>query len=151
MNINIRQKGQTGEREIASMLNFIVYSVMKEMDFPEEECLKGMQRIQRNQLQTAIGGNDLTDCFGFSIEVKRQEQLAVATWWNQCVAAAERNNETPVLIYRQNRKAWRVRAVGMVGEVSGVVEFDIEMFKEIFKQRVMLWLRRSILKGEYYI
>jgi hypothetical protein len=143
MSINIRNKGQTGEREIADILNFIVYSVMKEKNFPEEECLKGISRIQRNQNQSAVGGNDLTDCFGLSIEVKRQEQLAVSTWWTQCIAAANRNNEMPVLIYRQNRKAWRVRAIGMVGGVSGVVEFDIEMFKEIFKRRVTLWLERD--------
>ena len=77
MGINIRQKGQNGEREVADMLNGIIYLAMRELEFPEEECLKGLKTVQRNQMQTAIGGNDLTNCFGMSIEVKRQEALSV--------------------------------------------------------------------------
>lgn len=136
MALNIRQKGQGGEREIADMLNFIVYSVMKEKGFSEEECLKGMGTIQRNQNQSAVGGNDLTNCFGLSIEVKRQEHLAVTTWWTQCVASAKQNNEVPVLIYRQNRKKWRVRMPGRVGNMDAIVEIDVDTFKKFFAEQV---------------
>lgn len=136
MGINIRRKGQSGEREIADMLNFIIYSVMKEKGLYEEECRKGLSTVQRNQNQTAVGGNDLTGCFGLSIEVKRQEQLAVSTWWAQCVASAKRNNEIPILIYRQNRKAWRVRMPGRVGNIDAIVEIDIDTFKKFFAEQV---------------
>jgi hypothetical protein len=147
--INIRQKGQTGEREVADMLNSIIYNVMKELDFPEEECLKSIRTVQRNQNQSAVGGNDLTNCFGLSIEVKRQEQLAVATWWKQCLASAERNSEMPVLIYRQNRKPWRIRTYGWINissakHLQAIVEIDIDTFKNWFRERVKHELINSL-------
>lgn len=149
MGINIRAKGQSGEREVADMLNFIIYQVMKELEFPEEECLKGIQSVQRNQNQSAVGGNDLSNCLGLSIEVKRQEQLSVGTWWRQCVAAAERNNEMPVLMYRQNRKPWRVRTYAWINlpdgkHVRAEVEFDVDTFKAWFRE----WARASIMQGK---
>ncbi len=147
MSINVRQKGQSGEREVADMLNFIIYQVMKELGYPEEEALKGMTTVQRNQNQSAVGGNDLTNCLGLSIEVKRQEQLSVNTWWAQCEAAANRNGEVPVLMYRQNRKPWRVKTrmwVDVLGAQAQVVgEMDIESFKNWFKE----WARRAIKEG----
>lgn len=148
MGINIRAKGQNGEREIADMLNYIIYTVMKDLGYPEDECLKGMATIQRNQLQTAVGGNDLTSTFGMSIEVKRQEQLSVGTWWKQCCDSARRNNDCPVLLYRQNRKAWRARAYVWLqlpppstGQIPVVAEFDIEDFKKWFYQ----WVKAKLL------
>jgi hypothetical protein len=143
MAINVRTKGQQGEREVADLLNFTIYTVMKEMGYNEEESLRGMTTVQRNQQQSAVGGNDLTNCFGLSIEVKRQEQLSVNTWWKQCVLAAERNSELPVLMYRQNRKPWRIRTLAWlnVGSSSkaymqAVVEFDIDTFKSWFQAHV---------------
>lgn len=149
MAINIRQKGQTGEREIADMLNFIIYKQMQELGFPEDECLKGMTTVQRNQNQSAVGGNDLTNCLGLSIEVKRQEQLSVGTWWKQCVAAADRNNELPVLLYRQNRKPWRARTYAWLSLADGKhiraeVEFDAETFKTWFAH----WVRAALMQGD---
>ena len=146
MTINIRQKGQSGEREVADMLNGIIYLAMQSLEFPEEECLKGLKTVQRNQMQTAIGGNDLTNCFGMSIEVKRQEALSVNTWWKQTLAAAQRNNEMPVLMYRQNRKPWHVRTYGWINlpnnhHQQAVVEFDIDTFKSWFREWVLLKLK----------
>lgn len=148
MGINIRAKGQQGEREIADMLNLIIYRTMQELGYSEEECLKGISTVQRNQNQSAVGGNDLTNCFGMSIEVKRQEQLSVNTWWAQCLAAAERNNEMPVLMYRQNRKAWHVRTYGWINlpgtkHIRVVVEFDIDSFKTWFAE----WVKLRLLEG----
>lgn len=148
MSINIRAKGQNGEREIADILNLIIYTTMKEMGFPEAECLKGMTTVQRNQNQSAVGGNDLTNCMGMSIEVKRQEALSPGAWWKQCVAAAERNNELPVLLYRQNRQPWHVRTYAWVNLPDGkhirvIVEFDMPQFKVWFKE----WVRTKLLEG----
>jgi hypothetical protein len=149
MSINIRAKGQNGEREIADILNETIYSVMKEMGFPDADCLKALTTVQRNQNQSAVGGNDLTNCMGMSIEVKRQEAIAAGAWWKQCVAAAERNNELPVLLYRQNRKPWHVRTYAWVNLPDGkhirvVVEFDMPQFKEWFRQ----WVKAKLLEGE---
>lgn len=148
MAINVRQKGQTGEREIADMLNYIIYQVMKELGYPEQEALKAMGTVQRNQNQSAVGGNDLTNCLGLSIEVKRQEELSVGTWWKQTVAAAERNGEVPVLMYRQNRKPWHVRTlmwanVPGAGQVQILGEMDIDNFKRWFHE----WAKRAITQG----
>ena len=104
MGINIRTKGRTGEQEIAEVLNLIVLTVLTVLNLPTP----AKPIIQRNQNQSAVGGNDLINTFGLSIEVKRQETLAINSWWKQCEDSANRNNEIPVLIFRQNRKPWRV-------------------------------------------
>lgn len=149
--INVRAKGQTGEREVADMLNFIIYKAMQRCGKPEAECLKAMSTVQRNQNQSAVGGNDLTNCLGLSIEVKRQENLAIPQWWRQTVAAAERNGEVPVLIYRQNRKPWHVRLPILIpvpgqvvqGSMTAVGEVDIDTFKSWFAE----WAFRAIQLG----
>lgn len=104
MGINVRTKGQTGEREVAQALNSIVRAVLTARGLPPPP----VDPIQRNQNQSAVGGGDLSNTFGLSIEIKRQEALSVNTWWAQCVAAAERNNEIPVLVYRINKGKWQV-------------------------------------------
>lgn len=150
MGIDVRAKGQQGEREIADMLNYGIYSAMKRMGYPESDCLRGMRTVQRNQMQSAVGGNDLTNCFGLSIEVKRQETLAVPQWWKQTVAAASRNGEVPVLIYRQNRKAWHVRTrmwlpLDPLGgaQVAVIAETDIGSFAQWFG----LWVEKALKNG----
>ena len=104
MPINIRQKGQEGEREVARALNTIVRRVLAKHGIP----MPPVDPVQRNQNQSAVGGGDLSGTFGLSIEIKRQEQLAINTWWAQCEKSANRNNEEPVLVYRANRQSWRV-------------------------------------------
>lgn len=151
MGINPRTKGAGGEREIADALNFIIYKAMQKLGHPEPECLKSMSTVQRNQNQSAVGGSDLTNVFGLSIEVKRQENLSIPTWWTQCVASANRNNEIPVLIYRQNRKPWRVRLPVQInvpgqtgqGSISIIGEIGFDEFKAWFS----LWSYHSILLG----
>lgn len=104
MGANPRTKGQSGEREIADALNYVVFSEMKKQGDPKPI----INSIQRNQQQSAVGGADLTNTFDLAIEVKRQEALAINTWWAQCVKSAERNGHIPVLVYRQNRGKWKV-------------------------------------------
>jgi len=52
MSINIRQKGQEGEREIQRVLEPIVRKVMSEGGY----ALPAKPIIQRNQNQSAVGG-----------------------------------------------------------------------------------------------
>lgn len=106
--INIRQKGAEGERQVVRALNEVLQRVLEAHQWPEhirEACKKS---IQRNQNQSAVGGNDLVNVFGLGIEVKRQEELSINTWWKQCTEAAMRNHEFPVLVYRKNKQAWSV-------------------------------------------
>lgn len=154
MTINVVNKGKAGEREVATMLNGIIREVMTAMAFPAEQIEAAAKTVQRNQNQTAVGGCDLTNVFGMSVEVKRQETLSIPAWWRQCVAAAERNNELPVLIYRQNRKPWRVRTYAWLALPGGepgqydrqqmiVAEFDEASFKQWFGQ----WVKGKLEQG----
>ena len=148
MGINIRQKGQGGEREIADTLNAIIYKVAGDLKLPEEDRRKAASMVQRNQNQSAVGGNDLTNCMGLSIEIKRQEQLSINTWWKQCEAAAARNNETPVLMWRQNRKPWQIRTYAWISlpdrkHKLAVVNFDMDTFKSWFADWVSITLQKD--------
>ena len=105
MGINIRTKGQEGEREVARALNSIIETVL----IKHGHNLPSRPIIQRNQNQSAVGGSDLTNPFNLGIEVKRQEALAINTWWNQCLAACKTDGCEPMVIYRQNGKRdWTV-------------------------------------------
>lgn len=102
--VNIRQKGADGERKIATRLNEIIFERMHTMGLP----MPDRPVVQRNQNQSAVGGGDLTGTFGMCIEIKCQETLSIPAWWKQCTTAAKRNNDMPVLIYKQNNKGWKV-------------------------------------------
>ena len=136
--VNPKTKGASGEREIADDLNYIVYSLMKELGYENPT----MSSIQRNQNQSAVGGADLTGTFGLCIEVKRQEALSVNTWWQQATASAQRRNETPVLLYRQNGKKWHcvlmvavpIGPNGVHGYMHVRADMDYDSFKAWFKQ-----------------
>lgn len=144
--VNVRQKGAGGEREIAEDLNFIIYQTMQQLccDNPT------MRSVQRNQNQSAVGGADLTGTLGLSIEVKRQEQLSINTWWAQCTAAAEQNGGIPVLLYRQNGKKWRcilLVDIPLPGNTAFVhqarAEIDYDTFKSFFKEHVVRYLNNG--------
>ena len=139
--VNIRTKGASAERDICKALNSALQSMMTKLNYPPEEIEKAANSIQRNQNQTAVGGNDLTNTFGLSIEVKRQEALSINTWWKQCEAAARRNNEIPVLLYKQSRKPWKcVMYLGMTNEHEVLhcarAEIDFADFLEYFENLV---------------
>ena len=144
MSINIRQKGQEGEREIQRLLEPIVRKVLERNGIPLPE--KAI--VQRNQNQSAVGGSDLTNTFGLCIEVKRQEQLSINTWWAQCTKAAKDNNEWPVLLYRQNCKKWRCVTLVWLHLPAGAqrqvrAEIDMDSFLAWFEE----WVERRVNKG----
>lgn len=144
--INIRQKGANGERELATELNVIVNQLLTKhgIRVPDKPI------IQRNQNQTAVGGNDLSNCFGIGIEVKRQEQLSVNKWWEQCVKSCAKNAEFPVLIYRQNKQAWRVVMHCWVqlpvGSVAMMVRGEVSW--QFFLQWFHNWVDQKLSNGE---
>ena len=63
-------------------------------------------------LSTAMGqgGCDLhlspaaRERFGFGVECKAQERLALPEWWKQCENNAEKEGLTPLLLVKQSRK-----------------------------------------------
>lgn len=146
MGINIRNKGAGAEREIVNALEPIVQRLLREGGFPVPD----KPVIQRNQNQSAVGGSDLSNTFGMCIEVKRQEQLQINTWWAQCIAAAK-TNEQPVLLYRQNGKKWRAITFVQLPmpPMSGASSFyaRVEMSFDDFLRWFEEWARRMLLQG----
>lgn len=158
--INIRQKGAEGERQVAKVLNAIIQKVLTEQQWPAEVIAGAENCVQRNQNQSAVGGCDLSNVFGLAVEVKRQEQLSIGTWWKQTVASAIRNREVPVLIYRQNQQKWSVvmylhnplpvltlesEGQSKYSSQSMRAEISWDDFQSWFEQ----WVRRKLLNGEY--
>lgn len=149
MGINIRTKGQEGEREVARALNSIVESVLTKhgIPFPTKPV------FQRNQNQSAVGGSDLSNPFYLAIEVKRQEALAINTWWTQCCKSAIADAALPVLIFRQNGKRdWRCILRVDVPLEQGVHVSGIraEISWSDFLQWFYSFVDRKIARGEWY-
>lgn len=144
MGINVRTKGQTGEREIATALNKEVAKVRLESELPKLD--KRDELFQRNQNQSAVGGDDLTNPLGLSIEVKRQENLSLNAWWKQTTKSADRQpGNFPILIYRKNRQKWRCRMMGGISLEKGNL-VDPELYLDcicvdISFDDFLLWFR----------
>ncbi len=87
-----RNKGANGEREILKWF---------------EENFAHLTQLRRNFLQSREGGCDSLSIPGIALEVKRQEQLSVRSWWLQATEQAVKVERMPVLAYRQNRLKWK--------------------------------------------
>ena len=150
MAINVRTKGQTGEREICKFFNDIYAEVYAELKM----TLPSTPIAQRNQNQSAVGGCDVTSTCYYAVEVKRQEQLSINTWWAQCVKSALDLNKFPVLMYRQNGKKWRVvlfmnpimlfadEARHIAGDPPRA-EISLDDFRVIFKAHAYEYIKRN--------
>ena len=130
------------------MLATEIYYLMHQHQYDDatKAALHGI--VQRNQNQSAVGGGDI-NILGLSVEVKRCETLAVEQWWRQCETSAMRNGDVPVLIYRQNRKAWQVVMPARVNLPNGAqvghrATFDITFFKCWFAE----WAKQKIDSGD---
>jgi hypothetical protein len=137
MRINSRSKGISGEREIIDHLQPVVNELFQV--FGREP-----PRLQRNTLQSDVGGCDIVGLDWLSMEVKFYKELIpsnIAKWWEQTLRQA--GPKVPILFYRKNRGDWHVRMEGVLvccglrGSVSAVVTVDIETFGRWFRNR--LW------------
>ena len=90
MTINSRQKGASGEREIAKILRSHGY-----------EARRGQQYSGFN------GDADVVGLPGYHIEVKRVENLNIDKAMDQSVRDAK-EGETPIVAHRKNGKEWKV-------------------------------------------
>ena len=130
MPINARSKGQRGEREIIDLLQPHVNEV-SEYNQVEPPLL------QRNQMQSHKGGFDIVGLPGFALEVKRVETEQpgqIAKWWDQAKRQAGKDLE-PVLLYRTNKRPWKVRVFSRLELGDGrryKIPSDIHMDHFIF-------------------
>lgn len=151
--VNIRTKGQTGEREVAKMLNELVAEVRREYGLPVLDTRDEL--FQRNQNQSAVGGHDLSNPLWLGIEVKRQEQLSINGWWKQVIEATNRDGTIPILIFKQNRQKWRVcmlanlplqpshaTTYASLGPIRA--EISLEDFKSWFLVYYRTWLDKTL-------
>lgn len=150
MGANPRTKGQTGEREICKFFNDIyaeVYAALG-MQLPEKPI------AQRNQNQSAVGGCDISHTCYYAVEVKRQEQLSINTWWKQTVTSALEADKFPVLIYRQNSKPWKVvlymNPIMLFADEANHAsddpprcEISLDDFRTIFRNHAYEWIKRN--------
>jgi hypothetical protein len=149
MTINSRVKGQVGEREVVHKLNAIIEQVLGAYDWHEDVVNAARKCIQRNQNQSAVGGSDLNGVFGLAVEIKRQENVQIEKWWEQCTEQAARNAEHPVLLYRKNHQPWRCVTLGHAplpgGRISSMrVQFEEDAFSTWFYQ----WVYYKMVSGE---
>lgn len=143
--INSRAKGQSGEREVADLLNAAIFRATGVYgDF------------KRNLEQTQDGGFDLNSVVYpfFAIEVKRVENLTPAVvekFWKQAMRqsklfAPPGKYLLPILIYRKSRMDWRIRTLGRpmwadtvfcpveISQADFIVWFEGQI-KNIFERR----------------
>lgn len=149
MSINVRKKGQNGEREVVHLLNGIIQRVLASQQWPEDVVNAALKCIQRNQNQSAVGGADLNGVFGLAVEIKRHETLHIEQWWKQTTEQAGRNAEHPVLLYRQNHQPWRCITFGHAplpgGRLSSVrIQFEEDAFVTWFYQ----WVYYKLITGD---
>lgn len=88
MPINSRQKGSTGERELAGIFREYGY-----------DARRGQQYCGAN------GDADVVGLPGFHVECKRTERLNLYEAMAQSVNDA-RDGEVPIVVHRRNRKEW---------------------------------------------
>lgn len=97
-----RNKGKQGEREVVALLQPVVNEVYVAhgMDPP---------LLERNLLQSHLGGCDIHGLEWLAVEVKYQEFTGAppSAWWKQAVEQAG-TTKVPVLFYRRSRMDWRV-------------------------------------------
>lgn len=129
-------KGKRGEREINTILNPVVNRVYSD---------RGLEPpiLQRNTMQSHMGGYDIVGLDWLAIEVKFQETLHLPQWWKQTIEQAA-DGQTPVLFYRQSRKKWRVRMRGDLParrrRIKTVVDISIDdfiIYFEVMLQEVL--------------
>ena len=148
-----RTKGGSGEREACKMFNGIIEGVVThELNGTIADIEQSKIMVQRNQNQSAVGGKDLINTMGLSVEVKRCETLQLKKWWKQCLIEARRNGEHPVLMYRQSRKPWKFMTIVSLGThhdemMSELYSVVATIEEEDFKLWLAEWVRKYFRAG----
>ena len=134
MKINSRNKGQRGEREICGILQDISDRVCFEKKIPAPE-------VVRNLVQSRNGGEDIVGLPGLAVEVKRQENLQLASWWKQTLEQAQRARAIPVLVYKRNYQPWKVVMLASLHYGSNEVQYQMELSMDDFRDWLYLYLQ----------
>jgi hypothetical protein len=106
-----QDKGKRAERSVVTTLQEICDRVSGELGVDNI-------KIQRNLQQSMDGGHDINVPW-CAIEVKHRETLQLPAWWAQTIKQAELLKLEPVLIYKQNNIAFRVRLYSKLAVWNG--------------------------------
>lgn len=142
--VNVRTKGQNGEREAIRLFELWASPVTTALALSE-------LKLSRNLDQTRIGGYDVLGLDWMALEVKRQEKLSIPMWWRQCCSQADAS-QVPVLAYRQNRGPWRFRLrppglahCGQIATYKIALDLDVDNMRTWFQHE--LWFRLKYPNG----
>lgn len=132
--VHVVNKGKAGEREAIKFLQPTIDQVYAQLGQQAPELF-------RNQNQSALGGYDIDGLPWLALEIKRQEQLNLNKWWEQ-VNKACGEGQTPIVMFRQNRKQWRfLMDVWLHTGGTGHMKVRAEVTKEDF----LKWFREKCL------
>lgn len=136
--IDVRAKGQRGEREIVHLLQEIMDTAHGNVGSTK------IPLISRNLEQTRDGGYDI-GIYEYCVEVKRVEKPNLTAFWKQACKQAARVEGVPVLAWRLNGGSWTFKILVpiLIGNspVDTAVDMDIATFKAYLVKQIELKLR----------
>lgn len=102
------RKGASGERDVLNAFRDVMRNVEAELTEAGAQFVARSEFATRKRIERGTSNRDLGNIPIISIEVKRNESLNVNAAWQQAVNQSDKGL-LPVLVYRFNREAWRVR------------------------------------------
>lgn len=137
MAVNIRSKGQRGERETIKLLSDWARPVTMAVGMPEIE-------LTRNLVQTRGGGYDIVGLEWLALEVKRQETLSLGPWWKQTLRQTG-PDQIPLLMYRQNHGKWKFRTLAALAHYSPCGQTGVSrVVVEMDEANARLWFQTEL-------
>lgn len=117
--INVQAKGKVGEREALKLIRDVMEKVENELTLSGMRTHKHSEDVKRNTMQSDRGGFDIHGVPLLALEIKRCETLALNDWWKQATKQANQG-ELPVVMFRRNKEAWRVKTYVALTNPQGV-------------------------------
>lgn len=116
-------KGAKAERDVLAAFRAVMVNVEEDLSGQGFEFVARSGFAARKRIEAGTSNRDLGNIPLISIEVKRREKLAIGEWWAQAARQADQG-ELPVLVYRQNNEAWRVRTwVAFTDPNAAIVDY----------------------------
>ena len=102
-----RNKGKSGEREVADLFKLI----HERVGYVSKGTHGEEVPVGRNHSQAEKGGHDIVGVYVFAPEVKRVAKRptegTLEVWWTQAVEQAEEVKRLPLVVYRANHQRWK--------------------------------------------
>lgn len=135
-----KTKGRCGEYEARDLIAEWLKPVY-------EHCGEVCPELRRNLTQTRGGGFDIEGVDWLALEVKRQEQVSLGSWWGQTVRQAG-DGQVPVLMWRQNRRPWAFRIKLLAANGAAIVaNLDLEAARDWLQHEAWVRLQKPVDTG----